>query len=157
MADAPLATRGAAAEADRTLVIERDFPATPDRVFAAWTDPAVLVRWWGPEGMGTPTCEMDLRPGGRYRTSMASPKGDSHTVSGVYQVIEPPHRLVFTWAWEQDDGGLGHETLVEVALQPIEGGTRLRLTQKLFQSAEQCGNHRIGWESSFQGLERLFA
>lgn len=150
------ANQASASAADRTLVVERDFPATPQRVFAAWTDPTVLVQWWGPEGMSAPECEMDVRPGGSYRTSMASPKGDRHIVSGVYQVIEPPNRLVFTWAWEEESGSRGHETVVEIALHPIEGGTRLRLTQRLFQSVEQCGAHRMGWESSFNDLDRLF-
>jgi uncharacterized protein YndB with AHSA1/START domain len=84
-------------EADCTLIIERVFNAPPAEVFAAWTDPAILTRWWGPEGHSTPECDMDVRPGGAWRTKLIGPDGD-HIVSGVYREIAPPSRLVFTGA-----------------------------------------------------------
>jgi uncharacterized protein YndB with AHSA1/START domain len=151
----PIEAAAAADEAARTLVIERMLPAPPERVFRAWTDPAFLVRWWGPEGFTTaPGHAIDIRPGGSYRTTMVSQKGESHTVSGTYREIAPPRRLVFTWGWERD-GQRGHETIVEITLEPAGDGTRLRLVQRLFQSAEQATNHRMGWTSSLNDLERV--
>ena len=90
-------------------------------MFRAWTDPAILVHWWGPEGFETPDCKMDVRPGGAWRSTMISPEGKSHTVSGVYREISPPRRLVMTWGWE-NDGKRGHETEVELYLRA--GGGR---------------------------------
>jgi uncharacterized protein YndB with AHSA1/START domain len=142
-------------EADCTLVIERIFNAPPDEVFAAWTDPAILVRWWGPEGHSTPECDMDVRPGGAWRTKMSGPDGD-HIVSGVYREIAPPSRLVMTWGWQQKDGTRGHETVVAITLQPADGGTRMRLVQSLFLSKEQRDLHNWGWTSSLNDLERMF-
>lgn len=49
------------------LVVRRMIRATLDRLFAFWTEPEHLVRWWGPDGVSCPTAEVDLRPGGRYR------------------------------------------------------------------------------------------
>ena len=141
---------------DRTLVIERTFAAPPDRVFKAWTDPAMLAKWWGPEGFKTPEYKMDVRPGGQYRTTMVSPTGESHTASGVYREVVPPHRLVFTWAWEEN-GKRGYETEVTVILEAAGKGTKMRFVQEVFDSAEQRDNHDQGWTSSFNDLARILA
>ena len=143
-------------EADRTLVIERVFKAPPEKVFAAWTNPEILVKWWGPEGFGTPEHEMDVREGGAWRTVMRNDKGEDHVVSGVYRDISPAKRLVLTWAWEQPDGSRGHETLVELTFEPAGDGTRMRLVQRLFETVEGRDNHRMGWDSSFNCLEQVF-
>lgn len=158
MADRQMKTATAVHEdPDRTLVIERVFKASPDKVFKAWTDPAILVKWWGPEGFETPDAQLDVRPGGTWRSVMVSPDGTSHVVSGVYREISPPKRLVLTWGWQQPDGKRGHETVVELTFDPVPGGTRLRLLQRVFDSADQRNNHHQGWTSSFNDLERLLA
>jgi len=144
-------------DAERTLVIERVFKASPERVFKAWTDPAVLVTWWGPAGFTTREFEFDLRSGGKWRTVLHAPDGRAHPVSGVYREIRPPTRLVITWAWEEADGRRGHETEVEVTFAPTGDGTHMRLVQRLFQSAAARDNHRHGWTQSFDKLERVFA
>ena len=141
---------------DREIVLVRVLAASRDAVFAAWTDPAILVKWWGPEGFTTPEHTMDVRPGGAWRTVMVSPKGEALTVSGVYREISPPKRLVMTWGWE-NDGKRGHETVIELTFQPTAAGTRLRLVQSVFESAEQRDNHNMGWASSLNDLERLLA
>ena len=93
------------------------FKAPPERVFRAWSDPKVLVKWWGTDDYQTPDPQIDFRVGGAWRSAMVGPKGEAHTVSGVYREIEPPKRLVMTWGWEQADGSRGHETVVEVTLR----------------------------------------
>lgn len=142
---------------ERTLVIERVFKGSPEKVFKAWTDPGILVQWWGPEGFTTPECAMDVRPGGKWRTVMLSPKGERNPVSGVYREVSPPGKLVISWAWEQADGRPGHETEIVVTFEPAPGGTRMRLVQSVFESVEHRDNHKGGWSSSFNRLERLFA
>ncbi|HET7715697.1 MAG TPA: SRPBCC domain-containing protein [Bauldia sp.] len=144
---------------DRTLVIERVFKAPPDQVFRAWTDPEILVDWWGPEGFGTrpAECAMDLREGGAWRTVMRNERGEAHIASGVYREISPPRRLVLTWGWQQPDGSRGHETVVELNFESVPGGTRLRLVQRVFASSDQRDSHRMGWQSSLDKLERMFA
>lgn len=142
---------------DRTLVVERVFKASPEKVFKAWTDPAILVQWWGPEGFTTPEQKMDVREGGAWRTVMVSQSGETHTVSGEYREISPPKRLVMTWGWEQADGSRGHETMVELSFEPTPNGTKLRLVQRVFASVEQRDSHSMGWNSSLNDLERLFS
>jgi len=156
MADsAPMAAM--ADDPARTLVIERVFKASPERVFRAWTDPAILVTWWGPVGFTTPECGLDLRPGGAWRTVLRAPDGSPHPVSGVYREILPPQRLVITWAFEEADGSRGPETEVAVTFAPIPDGTRMRLVQRLFQSPAARNRHEDGWTQSFGKLAGLFA
>ena len=138
------------------LVLERLLPAAPDRVFDAWVNPEMLMKWWGPEGFAVPECSMDVRAGGSWRTTMVSPKGDGHTVSGVYREISPPKRLVMTWGWEAD-GQRGHETLIEVTFEPTPTGTKMRLVQSVFESANSRDMHADGWNSTFNDLERYLA
>jgi len=138
-----------------TLRMERIIAATPERLFALWTEPEELIKWWGPEGYTTPKHAMDVRPGGRWRTTMRSPDGKDHTVSGIYRALEPPRRLVFTWGWDDDAGMRGHETEVTVTFEPTTGGTRMVLTQQGFADADSRGRHEHGWGSSFVCLERV--
>jgi uncharacterized protein YndB with AHSA1/START domain len=128
--------------------------ATPERLFELWTDPEELAKWWGPEGYTTPTYSMDVRPGGRWHTTMRRPDGTKHEVSGIYRVIEPPKRLVFTWGWDDDAGLRGHETEVTVTFAPAPGGTRMTLLQQTFVDADSRNRHEHGWTSSFMCLAR---
>ena len=139
---------------DKVLRMERIIAATPERLFALWTEPEELIKWWGPEGFTTPQHDMDVRPGGRWRTTMHSPDGKDHTVSGIYRVIEPPRRVVFTWGWDDDNGMRGHETEVTVTFAPAPGGTRMVLLQQNFADKDSRGRHDHGWTSSFVCLER---
>ena len=84
---------------DAILKIEREFSAPPDVVYNAWINPEILVKWWGPEGMTTPDFKLDVHEGGSWTTTMEGSEGNRVTTSGVYKVLEPPKRLVFTWAW----------------------------------------------------------
>jgi uncharacterized protein YndB with AHSA1/START domain len=138
------------------LRLSRSFAAPRDRVFRAFTAPAQLVKWWGPEGFTVPACTMDVRAGGTWQTVMRSPEGKDHIVSGVYREIIPPKRLVFTWAWEED-GARGHETLVTIELLEAPGGTRLELTHEVFESEERRERHRHGWSGCFDCLEQALA
>ncbi|MVA98728.1 SRPBCC domain-containing protein [Nitratireductor sp. CAU 1489] len=141
---------------EQVLEIERLIDAEPEAVFDAWVDPAILITWWGPEGVTTPQAALEVYEGGHWSTTMRTPGGD-RVVSGVYRTIDRPRRLVFTWAWTQDDGSRGDETVVEVTFDPARRGTRMRLSQQRFETAENRDNHRLGWSSSFNDLEKLFA
>ncbi len=138
---------------DRVLRIERIVPAPPEVVFAAWTEPSKLKNWWGPQGMKIPKKEIDLREGGNWLTVMQAPDGNEVTVSGTYRTIDPPKRLIFTWAWHNDGVRSDEETEVDVAFAPTEGGTKLTLVQQQFATVESRDNHNKGWESTLAGLE----
>lgn len=137
---------------EKTLVIDRVLNATPDRVFAAWTDTAQLAQWYGPEGMTCEVFENDVTPGGRYALVMRSQEGEYH-LSGAYEEIDPPNRLVMTWKWKTSD----ETTRVIIELRPEGDGTHLRLTHTGFAEPEQASSHNQGWTSSLNDLERYLA
>jgi uncharacterized protein YndB with AHSA1/START domain len=134
---------------DNVLRLERLIAAPPERVFALWTEPEQLVKWWGPEGFDVPESALDVRVGGQWCTTMRAPDGRLRTVSGVYRVIDPPTRLVLTWAWNDDDGARECETELTVTFQSAPGGTRLTLVQQTFPTTEARDRHSHGWLSSF--------
>jgi uncharacterized protein YndB with AHSA1/START domain len=138
------------------LHLTRILRAPRERVFRAFIDPAQLVKWWGPMGFTVPACAMDVRPGGAWRTTMRSPEGKDHIVSGVYREIRPPVRLVFTWGWETE-GPRGHETVVTIELFAASGGTRLELRHEVFESVTSRDQHEHGWSGCLDCLEQALA
>jgi uncharacterized protein YndB with AHSA1/START domain len=134
--------------AERVLVITRVFDAPRSLVFKVWTQPEHLVRWWGPRGFTTPSCKMDVRAGGAYRTCIRSPEGKDYWMRGVYREIVEPDRLVFTFAWEVEEGQPGHETLVTVTF---------RRTRREDETHLPASDLRVGCGARFAsgGLDRM--
>ena len=137
---------------ETTLRIERLIAAPPEILFALWTEPAQLIRWWAPEGYEPSVDALDTKPGGRWRTTLRRPDGSLLATSGVYRIVEPPRLLAFTWAWENESGARGHETDVVVNFEVAPGGTRLVLVQRRFESKLARDNHTNGWSAA---LDRL--
>lgn len=139
------------------LRLERLLDVSPQRSFAAWTDPEVLRRWWAaqPDWTGADAAT-DVRVGGRYRLSMRDTNGVVRSVAGEYLEVDPPHRLVYTWAWEtHEDPNVGGEvTMVTVEFLPDGGATRVVLEQRGFAGEEQRYDHDQGWRGCIDNLER---
>ena len=154
MAAKSSAATKSAESAQPELTITRVLDAPRDLVFQVWTRPEHLVRWWGPSGFTLPQCKMDLRPGGAFHYIMRSGEGTDHRLRGVFREINPPERLVLTWAWEDENGNLGHETLVTVTMTEQGAKTKLTLHQAVFESVTSRDAHNQGWTGS---LERLAA
>ena len=141
---------------DTTLVIEREFQASREKVYEAWTNPEILQKWWGPQGVTIPKLDLDVREGGEWVTTFHSEQMGERIVSGRYITLEPPNRLVFTWGWTEN-GKRGHETEVEIVLVQSDEKTLMVLTQKIFTAVENRDGHRHGWTSSFIKLGELLA
>ncbi len=86
----------AAGTTDRDIVIIREFDAPRALVWDAWTKAEHLARWWGPRVFTNPVCELDVRPGGRFRIVMRAPDGTDYPMRGEYVEVVPPERLVYT-------------------------------------------------------------
>jgi len=91
------------------LRIERIFNATPERVFAAWSDAEALKAWWGPRVFPTTFAEVDFRVGGRYHYCMTGPNGEEAWGVMVYDEIARPHRLVYTDHFSDKDGNFNEQ------------------------------------------------
>lgn len=132
-----------------TIVIERFVAAGIDRVWRAWTDPDELAAWFWPDSFGT-TCSIELAPGGRFR--IASPEMDM-AVAATCVEVDPPHRLLLTWAWEGEE----ETTAVEVVLTTVEGGTSLVIEHRRHASDEDAANHAQGWHDCLDRLGPFLA
>jgi len=137
------------AEATFRVVLERILPAPPADVFRAWTEPERLRVFMCPGTTISATVEADARVGGRFRIVMHDGDGDyEHT--GEYRVVDPPHRLVFTWH-SPITGPRG--SLVTITFSPHAKGTRLVLTHEQLPSDDVAGKHQRGWTSILEKLE----
>ena len=146
------ARSSAAVEAARELTLTRLFDAPRALVFKAWTMPEHLARWWGPHGFTVFECQMDLRVGGGWYIRMGSAPDKMARQRGIIREIIPPARLVFTYAFEDEAGTRGHETIVTVTFAEEAGKTRLTVHQEIFDSDFTCKDHVRGWS---QALERF--
>ena len=135
------------------LRLSRRFKAPRAVVFRAFTDPAALAKWFGPEGMSVGNVKVDLRPGGAYSMAFNQADGGSHGLSGVYREISPPERLVMTWVWDDGDWA-GLETLVTLEFAEASGETELTVIHENLSSQESLDLHRQGWTSSFKCLDQ---
>lgn len=135
-----------------SLTIVRRLKAPPARVYAAWTRPDLMVRWWGPDGGPVLSAEADPRVGGRFRVVFQTLNGETHDCRGEYQEVEPDRKLVFTWQWVTMPE---RRSLVTIVLREIEEGTELNFTHSQFFDEAARDGHQIGWTGSFEKLERL--
>ncbi len=139
------------------LEIVRVFDATRELVFQAWVDPERMKQWSAPHDYEIGHNEGEARPGGRWRCSMVS----DHEVlwlGGVYREVIENERLVFTHAWEGEDGRPGHETVVTVRFEDAgEGKTRMIFRQAFFDSVDSRDGHEGGWGECFDRLDDLLA
>lgn len=122
------------------LSIRRKMPATREVVFEAWTDPQGLSEWMCPGDTFAVEATLDLRVGGSYRIVMKSKTRD-YVHTGVYQVVEPPSKLVFTWTREEDEA----PTLVTVEFVAHGDESELVLTHERFHDAEVMKRYQGGW------------
>ena len=125
------------------LVIERTFDAPPGLVWSMWAEPEHFAAWYGPAGASISVAAMDVRVGGTrlLRMEVTTPDGTMQMFfAGQYLEVVANQRLIYTDAVSDEDGNVlspeqtgmpaGHPTTTEVRveLEPVNGGTRMKLT-----------------------------
>ncbi len=147
-----------ATPSDREIVITRVVDAPRRLVFEAFTTPARVPKWLtGPEGITMPVCEIDLRPGGRWRYVYRMPDGSEMTLQGTFREVTPPERVVHTETW----GPEWPETVNTLVLTETGGQTAISITvlypsQEARDAALQSGM-KDGMEQGFARLDELLA
>jgi uncharacterized protein YndB with AHSA1/START domain len=141
---------------DREVLLTRVVSAPRRLVFAAWTEPRHLQRWLtGPEGWTMPVCEIDLRPGGRWRYVYRKASGKEMTLTGSVLEVAPPERLVTTESW----GPEWPETVNTLVLTESEGRTTIALTityvSKEARDAALATGAMDGMNRAFELLDEL--
>jgi uncharacterized protein YndB with AHSA1/START domain len=142
-------------ESETTLHVSRLIDAPAERLFSYWTDPEHLVRWWGPAGLVCDSAAIELRVGGSYRIANRFPDGAILWISGEFEVIAPPHRLVYTWRLVNEDASTraGVER-VTVTFTPRGSMTEVLVVhERIADPASQAGHER-GWIECLEGLAR---
>lgn len=138
-----------------SLEIKRVINAPRDRVYAAWTDPAQLRQWFGPENVQTRNLIADARVGGKFQWDLTNPEGEEMTVAGEYRELQPGRKIVFTWQWQDDEDWEGYESIVTVEFSDCDGGTEVRLIHEQLPSQESRDRHSEGWTSLLKELEKF--
>ncbi len=138
------------------LVLTRVFDAPREVVFEAWTDPRHLVQWWGPKGFTNPVCEADARPGGAIRVHMRAPDGTVYPMTGVFDEVVRPERLVFTSSPLDAQGNPMFEVLTTVTFAEQGQKTKLTLQATVVKLTDAAAPYLQGMEMGWtQSLERL--
>ena len=140
-----------------SVEIKRLIKAPPDQVYAAWTDPAQLKQWFGPENVQTRDLIADACVGGKFRWDLINSEGEKMTCRGEYRELQQDKKIVFTWQWEDDEDWENHVSIVTVELDDADGGTELRLTHEHLPNEESRVGHTRGWNSALDKLEKFFS
>ncbi len=114
------------------IIITRLFDAPRELVWKVFTDPKLISQWWGPRRLSTRVEEMDVRPGGTWRFINIDADGTEYGFHGVYHLVEPPERLIYTFEFE---GAAGHVSMETVTLEDLNDKTKLTEIV-VFQSVE---------------------
>jgi uncharacterized protein YndB with AHSA1/START domain len=152
------------------LIIARTFKAPRELVFKCWTEPEHFMRWWGPQGFSAPHCTIDLRVGGAIHFNMHSDEhGMDIWAGGVFQVVDPPSRLVLTDYFADEAGNkvsprsmgmseaFPEEATVTVDFVEHEGYTTLFMRQSIPAIAPEREGATVGWGESFDKLDAYLA
>jgi uncharacterized protein YndB with AHSA1/START domain len=146
----------------RDLVLERVVDVSPEVVWAAWTEPRHLKKWFTPLPWTTVDCEIDLRPGGAFRTVMRSPEGQDYPNAGCYLEIVPHRKLLWTDALEpgfrpaRPNAEAGFRMTAAILLEPQGEGTKytalvMHADEEGRQKHEAMGFHQ-GWGKALEQL-----
>jgi uncharacterized protein YndB with AHSA1/START domain len=133
--------------------MKRVLPAPRDRVYRAFVEPSELAKWWGPRGFTSPSIEMDLRVGGKYRIAMQPPDGDLFYLTGEFTQVDPPARLAYTFRWEEPDPD-DRENVVTLSFRDLGESAEVDFSQGPFATEARRALHEQGWTD---GWERLAA
>lgn len=150
------------------LQMQRDVALSPADIWRGWTTPELLKQWFCPRPWKLIDCELDLRPGGVFRTVMQSPEGTNMPAEeGCFLLVEPDRRLVWTNALgpgfrpkpAPQDAQLGFFMVVDLQLAPLpNGGTRYSPTVRHQDEAGKQAHEAMGFEQGWGiALDQLVA
>ena len=138
------------------VMVRRHLLATPQNVFAAFSEPRLVSRWLTPSPDITLTLlQFDFRQGGAYRFAYGLPDRHTVIVGGSYRVIDPPLRIVFSWIIEPPDEHAGIESLVTVTITPEGTGSKLVILHEKLTRPDAVARHALGWRGALDRLPAL--
>jgi len=148
---------------ERQVEVSRTFDAPLELLWKAWTEPEHFMKWYGPKGFTSPTCEIDLRVGGRHLFNMLSPDGMQMYTTGSYKEVVPMERLVYSDSYSDAEGnvtspakiGMPETMDVTVTFVHADGKTTVTVSHAGHGAgAEHAG---MGWTQAFEKLAAVLA
>lgn len=149
---------------ERQIEVSRSFDAPLELLWKAWTEPEHFMKWYGPKGFTTPSCEINLEVGGRHLWSMKSPDGRQMYYTGIYKEIVPMERIVYTDSLSDAEGNVmsptemgmpeGSPEIMDVTVTFAHKDGKTTVTVSHVGHGEGADYAAAGWE---QALEKLTA
>ena len=140
-------------EGDTYIIVTRRFAASPEAVYRAHTEPALIQKWLlGPDGWTMPVCMSDARPGGKFRYEWANSKGRGFYITGEYLELTPFSRIVHVERMYLPEPTPDNH--VETAFEPHAAGTLMRMRMTLPDAKTRAAMLATGME---HGMEASYA
>ncbi len=140
------------------IVVRAKFPVPPARVFAAWTDPEIVVQWFGVQPGTLVDAVIDLRPGGRWRFIETRTGRGWTGFEGEYLQIVADELLTFTWAkittTAAGESNATPKSRVEIRITAAGDGTEMTINHTGLDDESRIG-FRFGWEAGTSNLVQL--
>lgn len=134
---------------DRQITTIRVFNTSRKHVFSAWTNPALLAKWWGPKGFTNTFHEFDLRPGGYWKFAMHGPDGGNYPNTSVFVEIKEPERIVLKHISKP------HFQLT-ARFEEIDGNKTRLIFEQLFETVEEYNKVKVfAVDANEQNMDRL--
>ena len=138
--------------------VRRRFPASPDKVFAAFASADLVQLWLKPSpDIRLTVVQFDFREGGSYRFAYHVPGPATVVVAGSYSVIQPPSKIVFSWIIEPPDEHAGIESEVSVEITSVGSGSELVIRHERLKRADAIERHAAGWRGAIDQLTKLLS
>jgi len=134
--------------------VTRLIKAARERVFTAWTTPADILKWFGPETCQTLAARLDLRPGGEYHFRVKSERTGEVNLDGAFREVKRPSKLVYTWNFSGHPQLEFGESQVTVEFLDRQGATEVQITHDHLPNEEVKEDHEHGWNGCLDKLER---
>jgi len=144
-------------KSERELVITRTVNGPARIVFEAWTKPELFKQWWVPKSLGLTllSCDMDVRPGGKYKLVFKHGASEPMAFYGRYTEVTPPSRLVWTNEEGGEDGSVTTVTFEEQGGKTLVVLTELYPSKEALDAAIASGSTSGDMNETFEQLEEL--
>ena len=135
--------------------LEREFNVSPTRLFEVISSQAMLIQWWGHDGMTLPEERLDFSQLGPWHAVMLSDEGNRFKMSGQVTHVDRPKTIGFTWGWHDGTDQRGAESHVTFTVIETEAGAKLIIAHRELPSEEVAARHATGWAGPMTRLERF--
>ncbi len=134
------------------ITIVQLFDAPRELVFRNWIEAGDVRAWFAPDNCTVTFCEVDARPGGKWRVAYRCDFGGAYVEHGEFHEVVEPERLAFSLTQEDGEGNVGPRTLVTVSFASVGAKTEMTFNQTGFETSIKRDNNTEGWNECFRKL-----